>query len=274
MNNTKYRNFLIIIGVLVLISAGMLAFNWFVLKSTPVEYKQYYRAVRDIPSYTELSSDMFEPVTVESSVNMDGMIDDLASVSGLYSTKALSQGEYLTEDNITNENNEAGLIYTIQINATYVADVAYDDVVDIYSLNQDNSVTLMFGKKKIYRPKTTAIADVATTEDDTANPAYESASQMYIKVTENEMLRYYTSLRDAQLIVLPYDEKNSSELAEQNKEPVENEVIDTFDYIVQEGDTWEIIAENFEVSVEDLTAANEGVDELVPGETITMPVIE
>ena len=281
LNDKKYRNFLIIIAVLVCISFGLVAFNGLVLKNKPVEYKAYYRATRDVPSYSALTSDMFEPVAVREDVVLDGLVTNLADISGMYADGPISEGEYLTYSLMTSTDKDKDYIYTIEIQAAYVADIAYGDNVDIYSLNKDNSVTLMFSNKKLYRAKTAAIAD-ATTEDG-YQPTYESASKMYLKVTQAEAIKYYASLRDCKLIVLPYNEKAMSSLTMQDQErelatiaQAEQEVqqaqANTVDYTVQADETYEIIASNFDIDETELRNVNPDFPELAEGMVIKVPV--
>lgn len=279
MKSKNQTLFLIVIALLVAISVGMTIVNSVVLKNEEVKYIYYYRATKDIPSYTELSADMFEAVPVEETVKLKGMIYSQAGnkseLSGKYNKTPILAGEYMTSDLVQKENTEEkGAIYTIEIVGTFVSDVAYGDKVNIYLLNQKNEVEILFKDKMIYKAKTTAIADAATTE--TQSTAYEAASKLYIRVSENEMRQYYTSLRDNRIIIVSYNENFAADrvLSDGN---LSNQVIDTpnventFPYIVIEGDTWESIAYEFDVDIEVLKGVNPSFSTISEGDSINIP---
>lgn len=273
MKNKNYTLFLVVIGLLVAISVGMTAANYFILQNAEVEYKYYYRANQDIPSYSELSSGMFDKVAVPDTIKMSGMVENLADVVGKYNSAAIADGEYLVSSYITTDNSEAGKYYTIQITGSYVADVAYNDNVDVWLLASDNSLSLLFEGKKIYKAKTTAIGEAAT------DTSYETAASMYIHVDEKEMIQYYSSLRDNKLIIIPYNENydirevvsNSGLLDRRDDNNSNNTVVNTYDYIAESGDTFEVIASNFQVDLEVLKGVNPNVSVIFEGDIIKIP---
>lgn len=272
MKDKKYKVFLIIIALLVVISGALVAFNALVLKTEPIQYKTYYRANQNINSYTKLTTNMFDPVSVPDTMVMDGMISNIADVVNKYNSTFITKGEYLVTDKLTSDNGEAGLIYSIPITAAYVSDVAYDDYVDIYGIDGNYNITLMYGGKKIYRAKTAAI----NTENQTNG--YESAATMYLHVTKDEMLKYYNSLRDTKLIVLSYNEGVTTDMVnaiadsimEKDNEEV-NTIVDTFEYVAIEGDTLESISEDFQVDINDIRLLNPGVTSVKPNDVIKIP---
>lgn len=272
MKNKNYTLFLVVIGILVAISIGMTAANYFILQNAEVEYKYYYRANQDITPYTELSSSMFDKVAVPNTITMSGMVENLADVVGKYNSAEIAEGEYLVSSYITKDNSEAGKYYTIQITGSYVADVAYNDNVDVWLLASDNSLSLLFEGKKIYKAKTTAISDAT-------DASYETAASMYIHVDEKEMIQYYSSLRDNKLIIIPYNANydirevvSSNGLSnKENENKADDAVVNTYDYIAEDGDTFETIASNFQVDLEVLKGVNPNVTVIFEGDIIKIP---
>lgn len=276
MDNKKFKYLLITMVALIISAFALFGVQNFVLNDGAPETIQVYVASREVAPYTVLTADMFAPVTVEETTQLPGMVTNLATATdGLhYSSNTIKKGSYLTESVITQDNGEEGLIYTMEVTASFIADVAYNDVVDIYVLSKDNTVTPLFTGKKLYKAKTESLA----TSADGSTSAYETASKMFIKVTNSEMVAYYTSLKDYKLIVLPFvpeyagTSTNAAELISEQITYDETQTIEpsTFTYTVVNGDTYDVIASNFGVDVNLLREVNANKD-LVAGDTMEIP---
>ena len=287
MKSKNQTVFLIVIALLVAVSVGMTIFNMTVLSNEEVEYTQVWRVKKDIPANTQLESSMFGSQTVikDAAAALPGMVYDLTSALSHidpdtretvphYSSMPLGEGQYLTTSMyVTESNPENGQIYTIELVGTYVSDVAYSDAVDIYLLTPDNEVEELFMKKLIYRAKTTAIADAATTQTQTA--AYEAASKLYIRVSYKEMVEYYTCLRDNRIIIVPYNAKFDPNYVPDNRaeEVVEEKELPeaTWQYPAEEDMTFEEFAYEWDVDVEVLRGLNPDLTEIKAGDLVTLP---
>lgn len=200
----KIKGFIITIVFLCLLAIALFTYTNFFSNREVVEYATIFVANKDIVAYTKIDASLFTTKQMPKDAVVDGMITDLSDVENkTYARGAIFKGDILTTSSITKSNEDEGLIYTMNFQPTYSGDIAFGDVVDVYSISPSKKLELMYKGKKIQRAKTTQAAVV---EDG----QYESAASLYFKVTYEEMKEYYAKLDDYKFVVLPLNIAYSS----------------------------------------------------------------
>lgn len=234
----KIKGFMITIVLLCVLAIGLFTYTNFFSDREVIEYATIFVANKDIIAYTEIDAGLFTTKQMPKDAVVDGMITDLEDVKGTYAKGAIYKGDILTQATVTKNNDEAGLIYTMNFQPTYSGDIAFGDIVDVYNIAPDGKISIMYKGKKIQRAKTTQAAVV---EDG----SYEQAATLYFKVTQEEMLEYYTKLDDYRFIVLPLNIAYSSvEEAVANGNSTELNV-DTVKYTTEKIDREGLTAQAF-----------------------------
>ena len=196
-NDSKFKGYLIILLLLVALSAGMFVVQNFVIKTEEATYVNVYKSNQDIAAYERIDASMFQTIQVPEDAVAPGLLTEKEVgqyFGNSYAKSIIYQGEYLTSSLVTRTDEEKGLAYSMQIQPTYVADVAYNDLVDIYTIAPDGSVEELFTNKRLYKSKT---------EQSVSTGQYQEAVKLYIRVTRQEMFQYYSLLRTHLFIVLP-----------------------------------------------------------------------
>lgn len=278
MNETRYKKMKIYLGILIIFAVILFCLQNFGLPFLAKEsMTQYYRANQDIKPYMELTADMFSPVEAKTGEVPAGLVTNFSEVEGLFANGTIHKGEYLSLEKTMTSNGEENCVYTMEINADYSGPVQYDDYIDVYTLSKDNVPALLFKNKKLY----SAGGQVLATDGEQGT-TQQTVDKKYIKVTKEEMLEYYSKLHLYQFIILPTaqeyagaDALKESGNASENGQTAENQPTggenNSFQWTVKTNETWDSIAKDWNVSVEDLKALNPSVDELKEGITIMVP---
>ena len=273
--NNKYKKLLRWNIILIIISVVIMGFSRFMFRPKDVEYTYVYVANRDITVHTELDEGMFDTVRIPvgDTNTLPNLQTDFSFASESFADTNILKGEYLLKTSYTTENIEDDFVYTMEISPTFAGDLAYGDIIDVYTIDKGENIGLLYSNKKVYKGKT-----ISTT----ATGAYEPTQQVYIKVTKQEMLDYYSKLRTHSFIALPitqdYTDADRSEIDGDNDddsyvpEAPEEKVLES--YTAAEGDTWEDLANFHGISTDELKRYNstESEFEIVAGMTINVPV--
>lgn len=272
MNNTRYKNTKIALVVLVILAIILFVLQNFGMPFLKEESTtQYYRANKDIEPFTELTSDLFTAVTVDINSVPDGFITNFSEVEGSYAKGPIYKNDYLTSQMTVSSNEEEDCIYTMEITADYSGPLVYDTYIDIYTLSKDNVPELLFSNKRLYSAGTQVLATDGTTTE-------QSVDKKYIKVTRQEMLEYYSKLKSYSFIILPVAEAyigtNSIDASFDVKAPADDDSaakVETFEWTVKDGESWESIASDWGTDADTLKGLNRSVDELSEGIKILIP---
>ena len=267
MDNSRYKNMKIFLGVLLALTVILFFFQNFGIKMlTESARTQYYVATQDIAANTMIDASMITSVEVESDDVLSGLITNDELIVGRYTTENISRGEYISEYLITADNSESELVYTIEITSDYSGPLQYDDFVDIYTLDKDNTTALLFSRKKLYSANGQVLSN--TSEDGTITE--QSVDKKYIKVTKQELQEYYTKLKTHSIIVVPINGEFDATSDDSSTQTSTNTTVDVFTWTVKEGETWESIAEDYNTTATVLQQLNAGV-ELEEGINIKIP---
>lgn len=272
MNDTRYKNMKIFLAVLTIFAAILFAVQNFGIPFLKEDSTtQYYRANKDIEPYTELTSDLFTAVTVEVDSVPDGFVTNFSEVEGSYAKGPIYKNDYLTSQMTVASNEEEDCIYTMEVTADYSGPLVYDTYIDIYTLSKDNVPELLFSNKRLYSAGTQVLATDGTATE-------QSVDKKYIKVTRQEMLEYYSKLKSYSFIILPVAEAyigtNSIDASFDVKTPAGDDSankIETFEWTVKDGESWESIASDWGTDADTLKGLNSSVDELSEGIKILIP---
>ncbi|MEG1299896.1 MAG: SAF domain-containing protein [Erysipelotrichaceae bacterium] len=274
-NEIRYRNMKVGLIALVLLAVGLFfgdnvvenLFN----KNTVI---QYYRAVKDIPPFTELTPSLFSPVKVEAKNMPDGMIYNFSEVQGSFAKGPIYKGEYLSAADVTTKNDEKNYQYMMEIKADYSGPLEFDKYVDVYTLSKDNVPSALFTNKRLYQ------APSAKQLSSDAESGGENVDKKYIKVTKQEMLEYYSKLKTYTFIVLPietaYTGTSAGEIGDisentDKEEDLNKEEVATFSWDVKEGETWDSLANDWSTTPDKLKELNKDVKEVKAGIKIKIP---
>lgn len=275
MDTIRYKRMKIFLIVLLFLTVVLFALQNFGLPFlTNNAVTQYYMANTDIAPYSELTSDMFTRVEVNADEVPSGFVTNFAEVEGHYANGKIHEGDYLTMNDVLATNDEAGLLYTMEITSDYSGPLQYDTYVDIYTLSSDNVTELLFSNKRLYSAGGQVLAGDGTSTET-------AVDRKYIKVTKQEMLEYYSKLKSYSIIILPVAEayvgtqdnatsSSTSSYTPSSSTKDEDEMA-TFRWTIQEGETWESIAQDWGTDVETLQELNSDIDEVEEGINILIP---
>lgn len=270
--NQKTKTFTITMVVLVLISAAMFVYTNFFSNREEVQYTTVYVANSDIVGYTEITETLFTAKEMRADAVLDGMITNLGNVLGTYTKGAMYTGDILTEASITQDISNKDLIYTINFQPTYSGDIAFGDLVDVYQMSPDGKISVLYERKKIEKAKTVQ-ADAVT-----ENGTYEAASALYFKVTQKEMMEYYSKLASYKFIVLPISAEYTDveQIANQLQSNTElYQIVEKTETVTQDGLTVSAYVEMKGVNLQDFLERNtdfDGGNELIiAGTEVVVP---
>lgn len=204
MNEKKYKILIGLMVSLLLISVTLFVIDKFVLAGdnngiviNPVteETITIYRAVVDIKPHSLLTRDSFEAKTIvkpNDSANY-GFITNLDTILGQYSQVYIVSGTFLTESMMTSENPELGSDYSIELRSDYGGRYYYGDKVDVYAVSEDNgNVIPLFSNKTLYT-------------QDGKTQSTQTLSKIYINVSQNELMTYYSLFGSYKILVTRID---------------------------------------------------------------------
>lgn len=198
MNDKRYKTLISLMVAMLLVSVALFALdNYFASQDindatvggNEQETIVIYRAIRDIPTYTVLTPNMFEPVTIPK-ISDVGFITDINTVVGTYSRGWMFKGNFLTQSSFTTDNFEEGLSYSVEIRIDYSGNIAYGDIVDVYAVANNGTVLPLFTNKKLYQQ---------------TGQTGSAVTKIYVKVTRDELISYYSVLNSYKIAVIPVD---------------------------------------------------------------------
>lgn len=248
-----------------------------------------YTAKKDIKMGTKLDVEMFETNEISAKNVLKGMITDTNDIKDKYLVAGLMEGEVLFDSRISPEKVDASQIYTIPFKSEYMTHVVPGDFISVYvKMEVENEGTVireLFAKKEIVEGTNSTSA-----EDDS-----EGVVAVCIKVSEEEMKKYYLAQTKGVIIGVkidsqdpiggiakPFDENeettgssedgnNNSNSQEIDRESLEEEETGIMEYEVQEGDTLKSLALKFKTSESKIKSLNNNREEFEQGDMILVP---
>lgn len=212
MNDKRYKTLILLMVALLLISTGLFALQNYLASqnendatlgnTSKEETIIIYRAIRDIPAYTPLTPNMFEAVTIPKIANV-GFVHDINVILGTNARSYIYRGYFLTESSYSTENIEAGLIHSIEIRADFSGNLSYGDIVDVYAIANNGAVVPLFGSKRLYQQ---------------TGQSGSAVTRMYVKVTRNELINYYSMQGNHKIAVIPVDTNQVNLLPNQQEQ--------------------------------------------------------
>lgn len=148
-----------------------------------------YRAVRDIPAYTALTPNMFEAITIPKIMDV-GFVTDINVITGTFAKGYIFKGNFLTQSSFSTDNFEAGLTHSIEIRADFSGNLAYGDIVDVFAVSNDGQVIPLFANKRLHQQ---------------SGQSGTTITKMYVRVTRNELISYFSMLNSHKIAVVPVD---------------------------------------------------------------------
>ncbi len=270
MSNKRYTNMKIFLVILIVLAVVL-----FLIQNIGMPFleqettTQYYVAKTDIQPYTSITPDLFDAVEVDIDAVPSGFITNLDTAAGMYTSKYIYAGEYLTDSLLTVSNEEDDCVYTIEITSDYSGPLEYDGYVDIYLLSKDGIVTELFKSKRLYS------ASISTLEDGST----ETVATKYIKVTTAEMMQYYTNLNSYSIIILPIadayvgitDDVTTPTVDNSTNDTTQDTTVETFEWVAEADDTWESLASDWDIDEDLLRELNPSIDEITEGVVVNIP---
>lgn len=202
INHSRYRLFLMVSSILATLSVAMFIYQHFFYEDSRLkELSTIYIVASPIDAHDPVNPGDLKEVKIPKQALIEGMITDLSQLSEVphYALHSLAKGEILVKSQLTTENlhNEGTLL--VPLTGNYISDVLPGDMVSFYTITPvqaENSgpqytIARLFTSKKVYsNGRLNSVDSVIEGE----------ATQLYIKVTEEEMNAYYQSLKTLSLI--------------------------------------------------------------------------
>lgn len=269
MENSKTKKTMIVTVGLSLLAIALVCVQTLLIEERQPTVMNYYVANKEVLPYTKLSASMFDERSYIGEELPSGLVTDLVQVSGKYTRSIIAEGDLLTTSKLTSDTLDANLPYTMEIQASYMGDIVYGDVVDVYYFRGDEVPVLLYQNKKVYADKSLE-----------SNPVGQKVTQMYVRVTEREMKDYYKRLANYSFIIVPIEKAFIGQTAvsetptPDKKENINNDpviiingeevimdsewlMMNTEPYLPVEGDTKESIAAQYDTNAEMLDTLNQ-----------------
>lgn len=284
--NANSKKSAYIIGGLFTTALGLFGYqNYYMPAQEEQNTAVVYIAATDIPTDTVLSAEMLKPVTVNEKSVLPGSITNVNEVVNKRLTGGILEGEMLFAQRISPELTEQGSFY-VKVEPDYPVDLQDGDHVLVAAQDDKGELNDLFGRKQVY-----ASSRVVNIVEG------QAATGFYLLLTEEEMNDYYSSKVNDLVVMTKIDtvatdkdienetnnvEPKAVELPkeETNTDETKKEAAKTngtagetsnLKYQVQKGETLESIAHELEVSAEELSAVNNGVDKVEAGDMINIP---
>lgn len=277
MNRNQKNNILMIVGFLFL-AMGLFAYQNFVMPAQ----KQAQRAIvyvanQDLADNTvidQANKEQFKAVQVSEESVVPGSVTNIKQVHGKVIEGGLLEGELLTGKRLVDESSEDGELYA-KIEPDFPVDIRDGENVAVFVRHYDDAdrkerVDVIFEQKQVHSSsRVTSIIEG------------ESSQGYYLRLTEEELKDYYLAKNKGAIIVAKIapnagditDVLQTIEQAEEEAAVESTVEVDGASYEVGEGETYESIAHDNEVSVADLKEANPELNQVRPGTKIVIPGI-
>lgn len=277
MNRNQKNNILMIIGFLVL-AIGLFAYQNFVMPAQQQAQRAVvYVANQDLADNTTIdqtNTAQFKAIQVSEESVVPGSVTNLNQVHGKVIEGGLLEGELLSSKRLVDKETEEGDLYA-KVEPDFPVDIRDGENIAVYVRYYDDAerrdkVDLIFDQKQVHSSsRVTSLIEG------------DSAQGYYLRLTQEELRQYYLAKNKGAIIVAKIAPnagditevlqtlEPSDEAKEETKE--ESTTADRASYEVGEGETYESIAHDNELSVSDLKAANPELNEVTAGINIVIP---
>lgn len=290
MNNKKYKTTMGTIGVLMLISGGMFAYeNVYKVKQAEENKVTIYVAKEDVQAHTKVTADMFKPLDIDNTSVLGGYVLDLNSVVGKELKGGLLKGEPLTAQRLQDAGDLNNGELVLKILPDSVGDVLPNDNVKVYVQLQNSdtgeiTIKELFANKKVIGQQLAESALLATNQE-------KATDSFNIYATEAEVKDYYVAKQSGSIIVVKINDLDTENIStdkggkktdkfDADSEDVKNSTKENdagnegqaiVTYTVKSGDTLEGLALKFKTKKETISSLNNGKTEFNEGEMIQVP---
>lgn len=279
----ELRNNVVALSTILVASGSLFAYQNFVIPSKEASSSRIvYVARENLSRDTEIEAnrnDQFTPIKVNGDSVIEGSVTDLSQVDGKYIEGGLLKGELLSTMRLKENTKEEG-DYFVKVEPDFPVDIRDGEEVAVFVRGynegdgREQVVSLFDSKRATASSRVTNLLEGESTEG------------YYLRLTERELVDYYLAKNVGAIIfakIVPNSvdvtekiqaEGTIQDLAkiEKTEETEESEFQDgDVRYEVKEGDTFESIAHDLEISVETLKGANPGKDQATTGQFINIP---
>lgn len=287
MNKQQKYNIYVIVGFL-LISIGLFAYQNFLMPAQQqARQSVIYVASRDLSDETIINAQeggQFQALQVSEDSVVPGSVTNLETVNGKAIEGGLLEGELLTTNRLIEDVKENGNLF-VKVEPDYPVDIRDGENVQVFVQGDfgegKTEVKSLYQQKKVYSSsRVTNLLDG------------ESSQGYYLRMSEEELKDYYLSKSRGAIIlakISPTAKDVTKSMVLTNKpledlvekpveEPIETDEDESagssVHYEAQEGDSFESVAHQLELSVQELKDLNPTTDELSAGDFIVLPDAE
>lgn len=284
MNKAQKNNIYLIVGLLVL-AIGLFAYqNFFMPAQLQAKRAVIYVAGTHLADETVIDtskSDQFKAIQVSEDSVVPGSVTNLESVNGKVIEGGLLEGELLSTSRLADPTDDKGDLY-VKIEPDFPVDIRDGENIAVFVNGQneesgESQVVELFSKKQVH-----ASSRVTNIIEG------ESSQGYYLRMNDKELVDYYLAKGKGAIIVAKIvpmagdiaEELGATgtldDLAPKTEEKIEESSKETVveqdgRYEVGEGETFETIAHDLEISVSALKDENPQLNELRAGDKITIP---
>lgn len=290
LNKRKYNTVIVSIVGLMVIAGGMIAYqDMYLNKQAQADQGTIYLADTQLQAHTIITPTMFKAVTINKNSILPGEVQNINQVSGKMLRGGLLQGEPLFSQRLEKANPAFQGDLSLEVNPTYSPGLAPNETVNVYAVitNQNNNSTVV---KELFQKRVTSVVG----GQSVVGAATNQPSAFMVNATPQDVNNYYTALQVGKIVVTPVNSLDvgslkvgstgtsipsaqqfnaSSPIVQQavNQNPVNTSSQSVMSYVVQKGDTLGTLAMKFKTSDMTLSDLNNGLTQIKPGETITVP---
>lgn len=269
--------------------------NIYVPNFSTKEVVNIYVANEEIPANVELTTDMFKAISIDKTSYIQGTVTNINEIVGHSLSGKLEAGEVLFSQRISDEIDSDGNLIAELIVPTTIP-LSQNDKIRVYVQRIEGSkvtITELFHSKNVISRDNVAkntLSNTVNTMVSATEVSSQNSSTIYVRLTEDEVVKYQEAVNTGTLYVVKVDaDESESELSTtqevENNEETENytsthKVVEQPNtqsttglatYVVQDGESMSTIAEKFHTTEDKLQSINNGKTELTVGETVNVP---
>lgn len=269
MNKNQKKSIFTIVGMLILAGAMFAYQNFFMPAQQQARRAVVYIANRDISDDTiiNIEGKQFDEIQISDDSVLEGSVTNLSKFDGKVIEGGLLKGELLTEFRIVDQQDEKGTLF-VKVEPDFPVDIRDGENVRVFVQGKDefdkSAVAELFTQKQVYSSsKVTNLLEGDSTQG------------YYLRVDDEELIQYYEAKTKGSIIMAKISATSGdvTETIEGKRVKLEElaEKAGVMRYVVEEGDTYESIANDLSVRPEMLKIMNPNVKTLEVGDKIIVP---